>query len=310
MFLVSNFCILFSLTLSGIRKFHCLDERQAEEEKRTPLLIRMKTPLLNLNFFEDPDEVTVWHLHNQRLATRLFLFLMAITLLFLILFTSLSYTTETVIVKQPSTDVYLQLEAQPYSRTLVCPCTSISNEYKSFISFQPIYHQICSSIFLSEDWLYYITSNSAVSSKDFRFVSGLFFPNLMSFCNVSSETISNELLSFNSTKYVTKNVQPRDLFKSATQQIINSFEQISRNTFLLQIATFQQTITGNALFSAAQTNFFYQPTNITNSLNLLFFPYYYRPDENNKNITCSCKLSAANCDQLTGIYDFTSGTVR
>ena len=279
-------------------------------EERTPLLIRMKKLLLDLNFFKDPDEETVWHLRNQRLSTQIFLFSMSLSLSILILFTSLSYTTETVIIKQPSVDVYLQLEAQSYSQTLVCPCTSISNEYKSFISFRPVFHQICSSIFLGQDWLDYLTSTTPMYALDFRGVGRSFFPVLTSFCNLSSETISNELMSFNSTKYTTQNVQPHDLFESATQQIIRAFEQITKNAFLLQIATFRQSMGGNALFSAALTNFFYQPSNVNSSLNLLFSPVFYRPDDNDKNITCSCKFNPDNCDQSTGIYTLMANKVR
>jgi hypothetical protein len=76
---------------------HYLERRQTEEE-RTSLLIRMKklfgTCAINVSRLE------------------YFSFTMAISLSVLILFTSLSYTTETVIVKQSSLDVYLQLEAQ------------------------------------------------------------------------------------------------------------------------------------------------------------------------------------------------------
>jgi hypothetical protein len=117
-------------------------------------------------------------------------------------------------------------------------------------------------------------------------------------------------MSFNSTNYTTQNVQSRDLFESATQQIINAFEQMTRNAFLLQIAAFRQSISGNALFFAALTNFFYQPTNMTSSVNLLFSPVFYRPDHNDNNITCSCKFTPDNCDQSTSIYTLIAREVR
>ncbi|CAF1562719.1 unnamed protein product [Adineta steineri] len=259
----------------------------------------------------DPEQETVWHLDNQRLSTRIFLASMIIVLSFLILFTSLSYTTQTVIVQQPSVDVYSQLETHPYAKTLVCPCTSILNEYKNFISFRPTFHQICSSIFLGQQWLDYLLKTSAIIYiRDFRAAGLAFFPLLGTLCNLSLETISTELLNFNATKYATKNLQPRDLFQSEAQQITTLFQQTTRNSFLLQLAIFQQTISSNALFNGWLTNYFYGLSNVTDSLNIVFYPSFYTPDDNDLNITCSCKYSPTTCGQSSGIYNLTKGRVR
>ncbi|CAF1148874.1 unnamed protein product [Adineta steineri] len=255
----------------------------------------------------DPEQETVWHLENQRLSTQISLASMIIILSFLILFTSLSYTTQTVIVEQPSVDIYSQLETQSYAKTLVCPCTSILNEYKNFISFQPTFHQICSSIFLSQQWLEYLDTNIAIYIKDFRANGLSFFPLLETFCNLSLETISTEMMNFNSTKYATKNLQSRDLFQSEAQQIATLFQQATRNSFLIRLAIFQQTMSSNALFSAMLTNYFYGFSNVTDSLNLVFHPSFYTPDNNDPNITCSCKFVPGACDQSSGIYDFIQG---
>ena len=253
----------------------------------------------------------MWHLYNQCFATRIYVISAAIALLFLILLTSLSYTTETVIINQPSVIVYLQLERHLDSETLVCPCTSISNQYENFVSFQPTLHQICSSVFLSQNWLNYLFLVTVVLyGEDFRWVAFSFSQTLTLFCDLSLETITSQLITFNSTIYATKNVQRSDLFLSQTQQIMSLFEQTTRNSFLLQIAMFRQTMTNNALFSAWLTNFFYKYLNATDSSRLVFYPFFYTSEDNDANTTCSCKFAPDKCDESTGIYNASEGKVR
>ncbi|UJR34632.1 hypothetical protein I4U23_027409 [Adineta vaga] len=282
-------------------------ERRPLDKERTNPIIRAKRFIINLNFFKDPEQETVWHFDNQRLSTRIFLVSMIMVLSFLILFTSLSYTTQTVIVNQPSIDVYSRLETQSYAKTLICPCTSILNDYKSFMSFRPIFHQLCSSIFITQRWIDYLNSTVNVYIKDFRANGLAFFPLLGVFCNLSLEIINTELLNFNSTKYATKSLQSRALFQSEAQQITSLFQQTARSSFLLQLAIFQQTMSSNALFSAWLTNYFYGLSNVTNSLNFIFHPSFYIPDQNDPDTTCSCKFTPNTCDQSSGIYNFVQG---
>ena len=134
-----------------------------------------------------------------------------------------------------------------------------------------------------------------------------FFSTLKSFCNLSSQTIDNQLFVFNSTTYTTKNVQRRDLFKSQTQQFINIVKQATRNLFFLRIQISRQTMSSNALYSGVITNYKYESANY--SRNLVFYPILYTPNQNNTNITCSCKFNPYKCTQASGFYQYTLGKV-
>lgn len=299
-------CFLISSNVHNSRSF--LEGQHIEEEPKH-LMIKVKNFILNLNFFDNSEEETVWHLHNQRLATRVFLVLMAVALSSLILFTLLSHRTQTVIVKQPSINAYIQLETQIQSDTLICPCQSIANQYKYFISFQPTFHQICSSFFLTQEWLAYLWSNTATSASDFRVSGYALFPTLKLLCNLSLETITNELLNFNSTKYATNTIKRRDLFQSEVREIVNLFEQTTRNSFLSQVAIFRQIMSGNGLLSGWLTGNYYELLNSTDSLNLVMIPMFYTTDVNDSNTTCSCHFNPDTCDKPSAIYNFSQGQV-
>ncbi|CAF0735488.1 unnamed protein product [Adineta steineri] len=274
-------------------------------EQQIRSLTYIKTFVLHLNFFSDPDEQSEWNLRGQRLSTRLFIVSMVVTLSILVLYTSTSSVTKTITIQQPTVDDYLTLQVK-YPQTLLCPCSSIANEQKGFISFQPTFHPVCYSDFITPNWTSYLLPKdpTTLTSADFRFESLPFFPAISSFCQVSLETIENELLVFNSTIYVTKYVQPIDLFQSQTQQLISNMKQTTISSFRLLISMLRQTVWGNALFSVHTYYYIRAPTADNNhqstmnatSRNLVFYPYHYKP---NSTTNCSCKIQPTTCSQLS-----------
>ena len=299
-----------TLTVTPSHAHHAqfLEDHQTEEAPRR-LLMTVKNVILELNVFKNPDEETVWHLRSQRLSTRLFLVSMVASLSFLVFFTLFSDTIRTVVVTQPSIDDYITLETQIPRESLVCPCQSISNQYKSFISFQPTLHQICASFFLSQNWLDYLWANTVISNNDFRISGYSFFPTVKLLCNLSTETIIHELLRFNSTDYTTQNVQRRDLFQTEVQETISSFQQTTRNSFLSQVAIFRRSMNGNGLLSGWLTRYHYSLLNSTASLDLSFNPRVYTTVVNGSNTMCSCNFDPDTCDTPSAIYDYSQGTV-
>ena len=74
-----------------------------------------------------------------------------------IIYASLTNVTKTMVIQQPTITLYKQLQSK-YPNTLVCPCQQVLNEYSTFILFHyiPKFNQICSSDFVSEQWLNYV----------------------------------------------------------------------------------------------------------------------------------------------------------
>ncbi|CAF3723422.1 unnamed protein product [Adineta steineri] len=177
-------------------------------EQQVSLFVKIKMFLLNLNFFSDPDKNSEWHLYGQRLSTRFFIISIIITFSILVLYASTYSVTKTIIINKPSIDVYYTLQGK-YSQTLACPCSSTTNEHSQFISFQPTFHPVCHSDFTTDNWTNYlrVVSEDVINPFDFRYSNFAFFPTILSFCELSLKTINNELIIFNSTKYVTKYAQ-------------------------------------------------------------------------------------------------------
>ncbi len=87
-----------------------------------PLPSKIKDFVITLNLYKDPEKKSVDHIRQQRISTRLFIVLMIIALSVLVLYTSLVIVTKTVTIKQPTVNVYTELQTK-YSQTIVCPCT-------------------------------------------------------------------------------------------------------------------------------------------------------------------------------------------
>ncbi|CAF1041715.1 unnamed protein product [Adineta steineri] len=283
-------------------------------EQQNSLFVKIKMSLFNLNFFSDSDENSEWHLYGQRLSTRFFIISIILTFSILILYASTYSITKTITINKPSIDVYFTLQDK-YPQTLTCPCSSTTNEHSQFISFQPTQHPVCYSDFITASWSNYLVSvdGGHIDYHDFRFNNLVFFPTILSFCELSSKTINNEIIIFNSTKYVTEYVQQIDLFNSQTQQLINNMKQTTVNSFQLLISMARQTVWGNALFSTlsylytpdATINYDYNSTINPHQLNLIFYPLYY---QSSPNITCSCKIHPTTCNQLSSITYFNDTT--
>jgi hypothetical protein len=228
---------------------------------------------------------------------------MIITLSVLVLYTSLTIVTQTVTIKQPTVNVYTDLQTK-YSQTLICPCTNISINYEQFISFHPTFHQVCSSDFVTTQWFNYFATyrNVTLTDQDLRGFGGAYFSTLLTFCNLSLETINNALLVFNSTTYVTKNVQQTDLFQSQSEQIINLFKQTTTNSYLQALSMGRQMISGNALYSGLGTNYDYTTVG-NNSFDQVFYPITHTSQNSSNDITsCSCKFDPNTCGKSTGVY--------
>ena len=181
---------------------------------------------------------------------------------------------------------------------------------EQFISFHPTFHQICSSDFITTQWVNYfkIKNGRAAFALDLRTIAASYFSTLSAFCNLSVISINNALLTFNSTKYVTKNVQQIDLFRSEIAQIVNLFEQTTTNSYLQALSMGRRMTSGNALFSGLLTS--YGITFINDgSSDQVFYPYRMYPDNTTtSNTSCNCKFYPSDCGEPTGIGTLASFT--
>ena len=260
----------------------------------------LKREVKELNLFEDAEKTNVEDIKNQRVATVVFIILLILSILALLLFTSLTNITKTVVVQQPTVLIYQELQSK-YPNTLVCPCSSILNEYRNFIiSLRPQFNQICSSDFVSKEWLNYVNYRSFTDMKyhyiyDFRHSAYSFFQMLHTLCTLASQAIDDQLVEFYATSLLTVNAISQETFllsaEAAQAQVINA----TKSTFLTSLNSLRITIQGNAIVNRLETNYQLYTRVYANEWYDQSYVRLYPPNN------CTCQYSSS-CNTTTGIY--------
>ncbi|CAF1427327.1 unnamed protein product [Adineta steineri] len=124
------------------------------------------------NDYEDENDQSIdptTMIRHQRYATRLYIPL--ITVMFYILFfiNLMNPHSEIVTISNITPLLFDQLQSK-YSETLSCPCQTTTILFKDFVSNQVSFHPVCSSIYVSEEWIkaLYLPDSSQFLVMDFR----------------------------------------------------------------------------------------------------------------------------------------------
>jgi hypothetical protein len=255
----------------------------------------------NLNLFPSvPPSTNDYDCRNERISTRVFIFFFILILAILLFYTSLVNVTKTVSIKTPTLAQYSQLYAT-YPQTLTCPCTTISINYEKCLRVEYSFHQVCSSIFVNENWTDYLATfadDDLMLLEDFRWTGTSTFQALNVFCDVINETISDNLISFYSSQYVSAFVVSSELFQTQMTSLVNQFKSSIIDSFLLSLSLIRSTNQGNGLLSALQTNCqFLMPHDIGD--------IYVQMKEYS---ACHCAYSAT-CVEPSSIFNLTSNTI-
>ena len=227
-------------------------------ERLAQLYHKLKCMLHDFNLFPSiPPSTDPHELRTQRISTRLFIILLITCVIILLFYLSLINTTKTVHVDTPTLQQYSQIYSS-YSQSLTCPCQKISINYEEFISIHYTLHQICSSVFLTDDWFTYLYSPDYTGrfTDDFRFLGPLAFQGISSFCQLVNNTMLNGLKQFYSTQYVSSVVLPMKLLQLQVESVVEQFRLSTTDNFLLSLGLNRNTTQTNALLSAQHTNYF------------------------------------------------------
>ncbi|CAF1217514.1 unnamed protein product [Adineta ricciae] len=262
---------------------------------------RFRLAIKNLNLFPSiPPTPDQHQLRNQLISTRLFIILLTLSLTILLLYNSLITITQTNTVTFPTITTYLQLYSE-YPQSLSCDCKQISINHDKFLHITYTFHEICSSAFTTSRWLDYLTDarpDMTLFRDDFRASSGIaVFQTLITFCDLSSETVENRLSEFYSSQFVSASLLPSELFYLEIESLITQFISTTTNTFLLSLSSIRQMTQSNLLLSAEQTNAY--PYTYTYD-SVWFFTKLYD--------NCNCKMSAQ-CVVISPIFNGLDRTV-
>ncbi|CAF1125518.1 unnamed protein product [Adineta steineri] len=229
----------------------------------------------------------------QRQSTRLYIFILIITLSILSVYILIEEGVHRITILKPTENQYKHFQ-EIYSNKSICPCSSITMTYSNFITIQPYYHQVCSSDFVSSQWIQYSISNIKNSTyyfADYAINSQSQFQLLTMLCQQAQQIVDNGIETFLQTQYVSSQIDSQDLFQSKINLLITDWRSTILNRYLRPINIIRTISQGNLLMNFGLNNHF----SVTNST------YTNTKIILNKYSNCSCALSSQ-CMQVMGIY--------
>ncbi|CAF3849088.1 unnamed protein product [Adineta steineri] len=261
------------------------------------LITLLLTTLRNLNIFPirsfGSNITRMEAKHLGQLTTRLYLILLLISFVILSLYTAVRPQTLINTYMQPSLDIYNRLLLD-HPDSIQCPCSSISIPYGKFIDIEPVFHQICSSEFVSDEWrtniLAGLVSNLSIYTQDdyrrflsahLQFLSGL--------CNLSKQSTNDSISQFLSSSFVTAHLLPESIFHVQIEPFITKSKSNTPTDFARLLSLLRAISHGNAIITSYGTNFEY----IAPWYNMVLSAAITQPVMYNDN-QCNCALTA-NC---------------
>ncbi|UJR12465.1 hypothetical protein I4U23_016641 [Adineta vaga] len=260
-----------------------------------------------LNIFKSANERRDIDIKRQRIITRIYFILLASSVTILILFTSFDTHFASITVQNPSITAYKNLQ-KLYSTSLICPCKNVSIPYNTFISLSPILHQVCTSDFVTLDWILMLLSIESYVIPSlyipwiWRGLDGRHFMLLLLLCEFSENAIIEIIYRFGMRLFVTSNVltetefniQLNTTFKQFIQPLIVQFELIINTTHLFTQVDQPYTDFGNARLvgkPSTDDQFTFDLTGVKNT--------------NSTSVDCICATNP-NCQSTVALYGWNS----
>ena len=216
----------------------------------------MRVKIVQWNLFEnarirtDPFELT-----TSLIATRIYLLLLGLSVMTLIGFSASRMRIESVTIRNLSAENYESLY-QNYPMVLHCPCSQVAIPYGSFVSLSPTYHPVCSSLFISPEWINSIVGtvnlNFAYSYIDFHVVGQAFFTTVATLCSLSQGTLSDAWYIFNHSTIISTELLSNKELLARTNFLLDQFESNTKAEFKRLLSLIR--LHTQTLFSTTRNN--------------------------------------------------------
>ena len=192
----------------------------------------------------------------QRWSTRLYILVLWLAMTVLLFYTTLHVSSSQIEIKNPSLPTYLNLYNQ--YQNIKCPCTQISTSYETFLELSTSYNQICSSEFISEEWINFLFDNNQTTSRyaaDFRATASHQFQVLRELCQLSISAVENAVETLYSSQLISGQLLSKDLFEAELDADIQAFQRITASNFWSEFTLVRSLVFGNQLMPAIETAF-------------------------------------------------------
>ena len=255
-----------------------------------------------MNLFQTPASRTdAFESETSKIATRVYLLSLTLSVVVIAIFILSSRRIHSVTLRNPCQKVF-QYFYNKHQSTIECPCRQIVIPYNSFVSLSVQFHPVCSSVFISDEWIYYTDSTTSSDSVydllDLRVSGVTFFNTLATLCSLAKSTANNSWYTFSQNSLITDVILPELKFRSRVESIMEQFE---KNTIAesKRIIALIETHT-RSLYATGFANVFLHTDQISNATQPFEFkwrPYYYAE--------CSCGLDDQ-CRNLMAFYNYTT----
>ncbi|UJR20154.1 hypothetical protein I4U23_023286 [Adineta vaga] len=215
------------------------------------LFYRIYKTIRSLNLFStDTSSRNHQMRHQEIIATRIYIILFLLSLIVAVLYAGpFSEETKTTIIKLPTVDIVNNLRHRNIS-TLSCPCSTAAVQHSKFLSTNPHYHSMCSSMYTTPSyWIELATKGDKISTA-----LSAHYRVLASFCQIANRTIGTAQDVFGSQELITIEPMIHSSFIIQTDALLSTFiSQISadyRRTLTFIIRSFGV----NQLFNVFTSN--------------------------------------------------------
>jgi hypothetical protein len=212
----------------------------------------------------------------------------------------------------PSEETYRGLQKE-HSKTLVCPCSKYSQEYRTLVNVTFVYHQVCSSDLVSTRWIDYLrlfdpgnVSNETENdySRDFRSYGLIYFQLLSSFCTVARTNIEYAQNTFASTAFVNSHVLSPEIYMERIQSQAETLIRTTVSKFLQMLKWVDINNRVNSFLTGTNINF--QVSVVDDQVLVLDTRYTTADSITHDHISltgsCSCGMNAIECHIALLLY--------
>ncbi|CAF0999681.1 unnamed protein product [Adineta steineri] len=217
--------------------------------------------------------------------------------------------SRTIIISPVTPIIFNQLYLK-YAETLSCPCSTVTIPYSAFVNNTITFHPICSSIFVSQQWIQalYFPNASTYGVPDFRTTASSQFELLASFCSYIQNIMFENQIDLDNNEFISIYLQT----EMEVQSQVNATIELFKSRISVRIISFLNylkiTTEANFLVSALNTNLLIITSYLDNDYPVSLLPVMYSANyDTNSPFDYSYVMCAnANPFTITGFFSFST----
>jgi hypothetical protein len=222
----------------------------------TSVYRKIKKHIAEWNSFEDlACRSNPFHLRTAIISTRVYVALLTVSVTIIIAFLSLGNESKVNIIQNPSQASYEDL-LHKYATSLSCPCSRVTVPYLNFTWTTVEYHPVCSSVFVSQEWIdrLFTPNIGRIYQGDFHALASSLFQLLAAFCSHAKRSVNDALDDFHSDTLLTTDVLLPDSFNAQVQAYSEFLRISTANSVRRLLQSVRSTTHANGLQTVIQTS--------------------------------------------------------